>query len=723
MRITGRLYLIIACIAILGIGIWQGASVLSSHPARANTHQAGTTTTPIKHVVIIMMENHTFDNFFGLFPGANGYTEAHASNPLRSDMSHSAVSTEAALTEGFAPRSYVQYTQADIPNYWSYAQQFGLSDDFFTSMAASSTPNHMAMFAAQSGGAFDTHQMQGCDSPQNTLLYSENKNTGVPYWTFPCYNINTVAQELNNASFSWRYYSTTGLWDAPQLIQPTYQSPSGQYKPSQFISDVQTGKLADVSWITPPTDLASDHPPEPLQGGQNFVTKQVNAIMQSSYWSNTAIFLTWDDWGGFFDHVTPPVVDHLGLGPRVPLIVISPYAKQGYISHKQGEFSSLVKFIEEDFNLPSLGQRDALSQTSDLMDFFDWQQTPQSPLILNTLPLSKVLSVPNGGNIPQGTIFPTVGGTTDTFKYDVMYSSSKTPTVHNVIIDGNQTFSMSPFLSDPGVGEIYQYATNQLSVGSHSFTFQFSDGTNNYMLPFGTAPFPGPEVHPFSVKNVVTPTTGIVGTKITYSTTYKSPTGTPPTLTEVDIDGVAYQMTKVSGTNYKTGVQYAYTTTSLPVGQHYHRFRINDGSGVAIYDGSDIPIISPLTLTQSAVSPTSGTSSTPFTFQTTYTSVDGAPTSALLYVDDTPYSLSCLSNCSSYSTGVVYQTTLTLSGGSHQFYFVFSDSQSTWADPQAPTVYKGPNVGANAKPVAPGSTMIDSNLDPGGLYEGLSDPS
>ena len=298
MRVTKRLYLVIACVIILGTGLWQGAIAISSYYAHAAAQQQGTATTPIQHVVIIMMENHTFDNFFGLFPGANGYTEAHASNPLRSDMSHSAVSTEAALKEGFAPRSYVQYTKDDIPNYWSYAQQFGLSDKFFTSMAASSTPNHMAMVAAQSGGAFDTHQMQGCNSPQNTMLYSENKDTGVPYWTFPCYNINSVAQELSSAGLSWRYYSTSGIWDAPLLMQPTYNSPNGQYKPSQFIPDVQSGNLADVSWITPPTDLASDHPPEPLQAGQNFVTKQVNAIMQSPYWSNTAIFLTWDVWVG-----------------------------------------------------------------------------------------------------------------------------------------------------------------------------------------------------------------------------------------------------------------------------------------------------------------------------------------------------------------------------------------------------------------------------------------
>lgn len=723
MRITSRLYLVIACIAILGIGIWQGASTLSSHPARANMHQAGAATTPIQHVVIIMMENHTFDNFFGLFPGANGYTEAHASNPLRSDMSHSAVSTMAAMTEGFSPQSYVQYTKDDIPNYWSYAQQFGLGDNFFTSMASSSTPNHMAMVAAQSGGAFDTQAMLGCNSPQNTMLYSENKDTGVPYWSYPCYNIGSAAQELSDAGMSWRYYSTAGMWDAPMLIQSTHASPNNNYKPGQFVSDVQSGNLASVSWITPPTDLASDHPPEPLQAGQNFVTSQINAIMQSSYWPNTAIFLTWDDWGGFFDHVAPPVVDHKGLGPRTPLIVISPYARSGYISNQQGEFSSFVKFIEENFSLPSLGQRDALAQTSDLMDFFNWKQTPQSPLILNTIPFAKALAVPNGGNIPQGALNPVVGGTLDTYKYDVMYTLSTTPTVHNVIIDGSQTFSMSPVLTVPKVGVLYQYAAKNLSVGKHSFTFQFSDGTSTYNLPFGTAPFPGPEVHPFTVKNVLTPTIALSGTTITYSSLYKSPTGLAPTLMVVDIDSVTHQLTRVSGTSYKTGVLYAYTTNSLAVGEHYHRYRIDDGSGVATYDGANIPLITPLTITKSSVSPTAGTSSTSFTFQTTYTSVDGAPISANLYVDNTPYPLTCITNCSSYGSGAVYQTVTTLPAGNHMFYFLFSDAQSAWADPLAPNAYAGPNVGASARSVAPGTIILDSNLDPGGLFAGLSDPS
>ena len=726
MRTVKKWYLIMACLLLLGVGVWQGILAISTSPAHARGKVVASPTTPIQHIVIIMQENHTFDSMFGRFPGANGYSEQQASNPLRNDFSHSAASTAAALKEGFPSRSYVQYTQADIPNYWSYAQTFGLGDNFFSSEATSSTPNHMAMVAAQTGGVYDSHPETGCLSAQNTLLYSK-QNTGNPYWAYPCYNINSLPQLLDNASVSWRYYSTSGFWDPPLMIQATFNSPSNHHTPGQFVTDVQSGNLADVSWITPPSAPTSDHPPMPWQGGENFVTKQINAIMNSPYWANTAIFLTWDDWGGFFDHVPPPVVDNLGLGPRVPLIVISPYAIPGYISHQQGEFSSLVKFIEEDYGLPNLGQRDALTQTSDLMDFFNFSQSPNAPLVLNTIPYSTTLQVPNGGSIPQGTLFPTVGGTQDTYKYDVVYALSTTPAIHNVNIDGT-AYAMTPGQKIPGGGVLYTYAAKNLKVGSHSFTFTFSDTSGKTTLPFGAAPFPGPEVHPFTVKNVVTPVIALPGTPVTYSTLYKSPTNTPPILTEVDIDGNPFTMTCIKNcTNYKKGATYAYTTTSLGIGEHYHRFQVDDGSGVAVYDGSDIPLITPILLTQSSVSPTSGSSTTPFTFQTTYTDAAGlAPTSALVYVDNTPYHLTCkTTHCHDYSGGVLYQKTLTLPAGNHTFSFVFSTSESSWADPFAPSVYAGPNVGANARPVAPGTLVSPShaqNLD-GYLPSDSSDSS
>lgn len=660
-----------------------------------------------------MQENHTFDNFFGTFPGANGITEPQASNPTRSDFNHGGAATLAAMDGGkldeFPDRGHVQYTQSDIPNYWAYAQQFGLSDNFFTSDASSSTPNHLNMIAAQTGGINESSPEKGCKSTQNTLISSLDVND-TSYWAYPCVSINSIAQELDKAGISWRYYAGTPIWDAALMIKPLYSSDSSKIvtNSNNVLTDIQSGKLATVSWVTPQSFPQSDHPPEPLQGGQNWVTSVVNAIMNSSYWSNTAIFLTWDDWGGFYDHVQPPQLDGLGLGPRVPLIVISPYAKAGYISHNLGEFSSLTKYLETTFNLPSLGQRDA-KNISDLTDFFDYSQTPQPPLILNMLPLSTTLEVPAMPGVP-GAINPTVGGPQSNFVFSVIYTRKDIPAVHNVIIDGTSTFAMTRGTAAKN-GTLYQYRTT-LTPGHHTFTFNFSDGSGMITLPYNGVPFPGPDVYPFNVIPNITPNNAMVNQAITYKATYRSSTNTPPTMTEVDIDGIAHTMQYLSGHNYQVGVTYVYTTT-LSAGEHYYRFRFADGSsyGIFTFEGSTDPIVTALKVSSTTVTPTSGTGSTLFTFQTTYTNVSGnAPTQAMLYVDNTAYPMTFVSG--SYNTGALYQVQTTLPVGNHTYFAVFTDSQTGWADPLSPSVYAGPNVGAGAKGVPSGTiiTPTDNGL-------------
>ncbi len=390
MRNWKRLAISLALVTMVVFGSWISFTLVVSYSAYASLHKKSQASSNIKHVVIIMLENHSFDNYFGRFPGANGVTLPLASDPVPTNFSHSGPATIAAIDggkmDGFPTKSTIQYTQADIPIYWKYAQQFGLGDDFFSSIISDSTPNHMAMVAAQSGGIFESVNEQGCKSRQNDITYSKKDATN-QYWSYPCYNINSIPQELTNAGISWRYYSGTSIWDAPSLIRGIAGSSNDIKNPNQFVQDVQSGNMATVSWITPPSGAPSDHPPKAVEGGENFVAQQVNAIMNSSYWANTAIFVSWDEGGGFYDHVPPPTVDGVGLGERVPLLVISPFAKQGYISHQQGEFASFDKFIEEDFGLPSLGQRDALPQTSDLMDYFDFSQTPQPPMLLKTYQL------------------------------------------------------------------------------------------------------------------------------------------------------------------------------------------------------------------------------------------------------------------------------------------------------------------------------------------------
>ncbi|MGH2494079.1 MAG: phospholipase C [Ktedonobacteraceae bacterium] len=703
MRHIKRFLLVLALLVVSSVGAWHFLPQVFTH---ASSPRMGTSSTPIQHVVFIMQENHTFDNFFGTYPGANGITEPEASNPMRSDLNHGGAALLSALDGGkmdeFPDRGHVQYTQSDIPNYWAYAQHFGLSDNFFTSDASSSVPNHVNMIAAQTGGLNESSPQQGCKSTQNTLISSMNVSDN-SYWQYPCVSINSIAQELDTAGVSWHYYGGTPIWNAALMIKPLYTNDSRNIvtNSNQVLTDIQSGKLSTVSWVTPQSFPQSDHPPEPLQGGQNWVTSVVNGIMNSSYWANTAIFLTWDDWGGFYDHVVPPQLDGLGLGPRVPLIVISPYARAGYISHTMGEFSSFTKYLETTFNLPSLGQRDA-QNISDLSDFFNYSQTPQPPLVLSTLPLSTTLTVPAMPGVP-GAINPTVGGPQSGFAFSVLYTRTDIPAVHNVIIDGTSTFAMTrgTFAKK---GTLYQYKTT-LAPGHHTFTFNFSDGTGMITLPYNGVPFPGPDVYPFNVIPSISPNNALANQTITYKATYRSTTNTPPTLTEVDIDGVPHTMQYFSGHNWQVGVTYIYSTT-LSAGEHYYRFRFADGSsyGTFIYEGSTDPIVTALMVKGTSVTPTSGTGSTLFTFQTTYTNVSGnAPTSAMLYVDKTGYPMTFVSG--SYSTGALYQVQTTLPVGSHTFYTVFSDNQTSWADPLSPTTYAGPNVGAGAKAVPPGTLI------------------
>src|SRR5712691_1917814 len=387
--LKNRWYFIAALVVILGVAVWRAFPIGSFHGVHASAHRQAAATTPITHMVFIMMENHTFDNMFGRFPGANGYQEAHAPNPISSDFGHTGPALLAALNGGFLSRSFIQYTQSDIPNYWAYAQQFGLSDNFFTSAATNSTPNHMAMVAAQTGGVFDTPNETGCKASQNNLVYSKDTG-GNQYWSHPCYNLSSLPQELDANGISWHYYSGTPIWNAPQLIQPIFNSPNfskDDVPPSQFIPDVQAGKLASVVWLIPPgSGGLSDHPPAQFQGGQNWVTQQVNAIMNSSYWANTAIFLTWDDWGGFYDHVVPPVVDASGYGIRVPGLVISPWARHGYVDHQVLSFDPKTDGRPD--SRPNVRENESI--LGDLRKDFDFNQRidPEQPpkLILPVFP-------------------------------------------------------------------------------------------------------------------------------------------------------------------------------------------------------------------------------------------------------------------------------------------------------------------------------------------------
>ena len=197
------------------------------------------------------------------------------------------------------------------------------------------------------------------------------------------------------------------------------------------------------------------------------------------------------------------------------------------------------------------------------------------------------------------------------------------------------------------------------------------------------------------------------GQTVTYNVLYTSTTNTAPTLAEADIDGVAHAMHSTGGTNYSKGVHFVYTTP-MPIGVHYVIYRFDDGTGVAAYPGRITPITTPILLSKSSINPQSGTSSTVFTFQTTYANVNGnAPTRATLYLDNNPITMNYVTG--SYNTGAVFQAQTTLSIGSHTYFFVFSNSQSVWADPVGPQTYAGPTIGASASKqmVKPGTVIGD----------------
>jgi Phosphoesterase family len=213
---------------------------------------------------------------------------------------------------------------------------------------------------------------------------------GNTYFTSPCFNIRTVADELESKGLSWRYYAPPPgqpgfIWnsfDAIRGVRLNAARWTSHIAPdTSFVTDVQKGTLPAVSWIvTDPAD--SDHPPASICQGENWTVRQLNVLMTSPLWQSTAVFLTWDDFGGFYDHLAPQQVDPWGYGMRVPLLILSPYVKAGTVYHSPAQFGSVVRFMEQRFGLASLGNRDRAG-TNDLMGAFNFNQKPAPPLVLN----------------------------------------------------------------------------------------------------------------------------------------------------------------------------------------------------------------------------------------------------------------------------------------------------------------------------------------------------
>lgn len=698
-------------------GKWQAAALgtctllLCAGALIPQATRASTQTIPIKHVVVIMEENHTLDNYFGDFPGVAGtkwgITEPHASNPMPHDLLHSASRAIAAVDGGamddFDPLGQVQYRHNDIPTFWAYATHYGLGVNFFSDAETSSTPNHIAMIAAQTGGDDATLPVSGCHSPLNDVVLEQNAAGGQSYGT-PCYDINSLPGELDNAGLSWKMYGDQTSWDPVLFVRSLEGTP--KTPATQIITDAQNNNLPNVSFVTPDTRPQSDHPPEPTQPAQNFVASIVNAIMKSPEWRSTAIFLTWDDFGGFYDHIPPPQVNGVDMGPRVPLVVISRYAKPGYISTSQGEFASFPKFIETVFGLPSLGARDALASTSDLMDFFDFSNPnapPNTKLYQPQRHYSPVLQTPPqdarmiSSAASGATVAPAAGGPDTRFKYSIVYMGTSPPTVHNVIVDG-KPIPMT-VAANLGQGKTEYQAVTTLAPGvSHTYSFQFQSGNESWKLPLNKVPFSGPTVAPFDLTGVRVTSPGSrdgtaqLGQPATVIVKYTSPAGIKPTKANVLIDGQSHPMVLTKGSP-TTGMRYRYKTSSLSEGDHYLQFEFNDGSGLEDFQESGFSV-TPIILRHSAVSPTSGSTSTNFTFSTVYYGRN-APSGVDVVVDGKPHPLTYQSG--EDATGATYATTMTLGTGKHKFAFYAADGSSAWSDPLTPGVYSGLKVTAPGK--------------------------
>jgi phospholipase C len=323
-----------------------------------------------------------------------------------------------------ANAQYKYVLPSDVAPYFSMAEQYTFADRMFQTNEGPSFPAHQFLLAGTSAPSAGSNMFAsenpkpndptGCIAPPTATIYLIDPTGTESTQIYPCFEHPTLTDSLDAANLTWRYYSPLVgyIWTAPTAIQhmcqpnnpppngtacvgPDYtgSNPKVSISSTQVLTDISSGNLASVVWVIP-TGQASDHASINDGSGPSWVSSVVNAIGSSPYWSNTAILVMWDDWGGWYDHVPPPAVlqncAQWGCGYvygfRVPLIVISPYAKAQYISHVNHDFGSVLKFVEETFSLPALGYADSAA-LDDLSDCFDFTQTPL-PFTMIAAPLN-----------------------------------------------------------------------------------------------------------------------------------------------------------------------------------------------------------------------------------------------------------------------------------------------------------------------------------------------
>jgi phospholipase C len=441
----------------------------------------------IKHIIIIMQENRSFDSYFGTFPGADGYPMKNGEitvcnpNPATGQCvtpyhdpydrniggPHNQASSTKAVDngkmDGFiavavnSPKGCLNmedpdcsrkgkidvmgyHNGQDIPNYWAYAKAFVLQDHMFEPNASWSLPSHLFELSAWSAYCTKHDDPQSCTNSlnapgmppdfrgRNDPAFGGERNG--PPGSKPIYAWTDLTYLLHRHHVSWGYYvvkgtepdceddseatcppvkqnaRTPGIWNPlPYFDTVKNDGDLGRIQPIEnFKRQAREGTLPSVSWIVP-SGLLSEHPPALISAGQTFVTGLINSVMKSADWKDSVIFLSWDDWGGFYDHVVPPKVDENGYGIRVPGIVISPYAKRGHIDKQVLSFDAYIKFIEDDFlggmrldpktdgrPDPRPTVREDVPILGDLKNDFDFNQKPLPPLVLPERPKTDMVS-------------------------------------------------------------------------------------------------------------------------------------------------------------------------------------------------------------------------------------------------------------------------------------------------------------------------------------------
>ncbi|MBV8497792.1 MAG: hypothetical protein JO003_00855 [Candidatus Eremiobacteraeota bacterium] len=374
----------------------------------------------IQHVVVMIQENRSVDNLFQGFPGADtvpyGFNEKGQKIALRQvglearwDFEHSSSSFLAACDgrgrfpgtdcrmDGFAREAircapkcpganpaYSFVPHYETRPYFFIGKHYVFADKFFPSnFDSSSFVSHQYIIAARAGSTVNFPiGPWGCKGGGHIPTVTRQRTIG-PYVS-DCLNSKTLGDELDDAGISWRYYTSNvkaggGLWSAYQAIKHIYEGPDWHKDiatpQTKFFYDVAAGDLPAVSWVTP-TCVNSDHSGCGGKTGPDWVGSLVNAIGESKYWDSTVIFVFWDDYGGWYDHVPPAMVDYDGLGIRVPMLVISAYARRGYVSHVHYEHGSILKFIEDRWGLARLSASDTRANPIS-PKCFDYRKAPR----------------------------------------------------------------------------------------------------------------------------------------------------------------------------------------------------------------------------------------------------------------------------------------------------------------------------------------------------------